>query len=416
MSSGTPAKQVPENNQRSSTIGYKDGQLVVPDKPSVAFMPGDGIGPDVWEGARPVLEEAIARAYGGDRAVEWIELPLGQSALESHGELLPEATIRGISELRVAIKGPTMTPVGGGHRSLNVTLRQELDLFANVRPVRHFRGVESPMRRPEELDAVIFRENTEDVYAGIEFERGSAEAGQVRELLSKLGKNVSEDAAIGVKPISRDGTRRLVRAAIEYALRNGRRYVTMMHKGNIMKCTEGGFRTWGYELAREDYAGRVIAASDVKDVQDVSDGVVILEDRIADALFQDLLLMPSHFDVIAAPNLNGDYVSDACAAQVGGLGIAPGANIGAGVALFESTHGTAPDIAGKGIANPGSMMLSGAMLLEHIGWSEAAKLVVNGFAAVLESGRMTVDLAAGRDGVEVLGTQAFSDAVREALR
>ncbi|MCP4679126.1 MAG: NADP-dependent isocitrate dehydrogenase [Deltaproteobacteria bacterium] len=404
-----------EMSNAGENIGYVDGQLIVPDKPLVAFMQGDGIGPDVWEGARPVLDEAVNAAYGGARVIDWKELPLGQSAKESHGALLPDSTIQAIRDLRVAIKGPTMTPVGGGHRSLNVTLRQELDLFANVRPVRHFKGVESPMRHPEELDAVIFRENTEDVYAGIEFERGSAEAARVRELLASMGKTVSKDAAIGIKPISRDGTRRLVRTAIEYALQNKRRYVTMMHKGNIMKCTEGGFREWGYELAREDYAGRVVAAADLKD-NDAPDGVVIIEDRIADALFQDLLLMPSHFDVIAAPNLNGDYVSDACAAQVGGLGIAPGANIGAGVALFESTHGTAPDIAGKGIANPGSMMLSGAMLLEYLGWTEAASLVVTGVAAVLESNRMTVDLAAGRDGIEVLGTQAFSDAVRETIR
>jgi isocitrate dehydrogenase len=396
-------------------IQYRQGRLVVPDRPRVAYMPGDGIGAEVWEGARPVLDAAVEKAYGGERSVEWTELPLGQSALEEHGELLPARTLEGIRSLRVAIKGPTMTPVGGGHRSLNVTLRQELDLFANVRPVRHFRGIESPMRRPELLDAVIFRENTEDVYAGIEFDRGSEEARRVRELLAELGRTVSADASIGVKPISRDGTRRLVGAALDHALASGRRVVTMMHKGNIMKTTEGGFRRWGYELAAEEYPGRVVAAADLEPGGAPPEGVVVLEDRIADALFQDLLLMPEHFDVIAAPNLNGDYVSDACAAQVGGLGIAPGANIGAGVALFESTHGTAPDIAGKDMANPGSMMLSGAMLLDHLGWSEAAGLVPAAFAAVVGSGRMTVDLAAGREEIEVLGTKAFADAVLEAL-
>ncbi len=400
---------------QSEMIGYGDGRLVVPDRPKVAFMPGDGIGPEVWAGARPVLDEAVKLAYNGQRELFWQELPLGQSALRAHGELLPESTVQAIKDFRVAIKGPTMTPVGGGHRSLNVTLRQQLDLFANVRPVRHFKGVESPMRHPELLDAVIFRENTEDVYAGIEFERGSAEAGRVRELLKQLGRNVSADAAIGVKPISRDGTQRLVRAAIDYALQHGRRMVTLMHKGNIMKCTEGGFRRWGYELAREDYAGRVVAAADIDAGKEAPAGVVVLEDRIADALFQDLLLQPAHFDVIAAPNLNGDYVSDACAAQVGGLGIAPGANIGSGVALFESTHGTAPDIAGKDMANPGSMILSLALLLEHLGWTEAATLMVDSFQEVLSSGRMTIDLAAGRSGIEVLGTQAFSAAVCQAV-
>jgi len=396
-------------------IGFEDGKLIVPATPVVAFMPGDGIGPEVWQGARPVLDEVVRRTYGGEREIEWHELPLGQSALEEHGELLPPRTLEGIRAMRVAIKGPTMTPVGGGHRSLNVTLRQELDLYANVRPVRHFKGIESPMRQPELLDAVIFRENTEDVYAGIEFDRGSDGARRVRELLAELGKTVSEDASIGIKPISRDGTQRLVRAAIEYALANGRRTVTLMHKGNIMKATEGGFRKWGYELAANEYRGRVIAAADLEAGAEPPAGAVVLEDRIADALFQDLLLKPAHFEVIAAPNLNGDYVSDACAAQVGGLGIAPGANIGAGVALFESTHGTAPDIAGKDMANPGSMMLSGAMLLDHLGWGEAARLIPAAFADVVGSGRMTVDLAAGRDGVEVLGTRAFSDAVVEAL-
>ncbi len=397
---------------RPGNIGYEDGRLVVPDRPVVAFMPGDGIGPEVWEGARPVLDQAVRTSHGDLRRIEWVELPLGQSALSTHGALLPDSTVAAIRDLRVAIKGPTMTPVGGGHRSLNVTLRQELDLYANVRPVRYFPGVQSPVRHPERLNAVIFRENTEDVYAGIEFERGSEGCAQLRQAILALGCEVSSDAALGVKPISRGGSRRLMRAAFDYALKQGLGRVTMVHKGNIMKATEGAFRNWGYELAREDYADRVVSAADGP----VPDGAVLLEDRIADAMFQDLLLEPQLFEVIAAPNLNGDYLSDACAAQVGGLGIAPGANIGAGVALFESTHGTAPDIAGRGIANPGSMMLSGAMLLERLGWSEAAALVVDAFARVLRSGRMTIDLAAGRDGIEVLGTHAFSDAVRDAIR
>ncbi len=399
----------------AAIIGYEDGALVVPRHPVVACMPGDGIGPEVWAGARPALDQAVLKAYGGRRAIAWRELPLGQGALASHGELLPEATVQAIRDLRVAIKGPTMTPVGSGHRSLNVALRRALDLYANVRPVRYFDGVVAPVVDAAALDVVIFRENTEDVYVGIEFERGSAGAARLRELLGSLGHSVSADAALGIKPISRGGTRRLVRAAIEYALEQGRRSVTLVHKGNIMKATEGAFRSWGYELAREDYAGRVVAASDLAG-REAPEGVVVMDDRIADAMFQDLLLRPGRFDVIAAPNLNGDYLSDACAAQVGGLGIAPGANIGAGVALFESTHGTAPDIAGRDLANPGSMMLSGALLLEHLGWSEASQLVVAGFAAVVASGRMTGDLAAGREGVRSLGTMAFSEAVRGTIR
>ncbi len=396
-------------------IQFQDDRLLVPDNPTVGFMPGDGIGPEVWAGARPVLNAAVANAYGDARRICWQELPLGAAALQTHGALLPESTVEAIRSLRVAIKGPTMTPVGGGHRSINVRLRQQLDLFANMRPVRHFPGILSPMRRPDALDAVIFRENTEDVYAGIEFERGSPGAARLRALLAQLGHQVSADAALGLKPISRDGTRRLVRAALDHALQHGLRRVTLVHKGNIMKATEGGFRRWAYELAAERYEGRVVALADRPAGQPLPAGVVELEDRIADAMFQDLLLKPEHFDVIAAPNLNGDYLSDACAAQVGGLGIAPGANIGHGVALFESTHGTAPDIAGKGLANPGSMMLSGALLLAHLGWQEAAAQVEAGFTAVLRSGRMTIDLAAGRENVQVLSTQAFSQAVRQAL-
>ncbi len=401
---------------KSSTIEYGDGLLLVPDRPRVAFMPGDGIGPEVWAAARPVLEKAVAACYGAGRALDWVELPLGQSALSSHGDLLPERTLRSIRELRVAIKGPTMTPVGSGHRSLNVTLRQSLELYANVRPVRHFPGVVSPVLQPEALDVVIFRENTEDVYAGIEFERGSAGCASLRRALAELGHRVSADAALGVKPISRKASRRLLRMAFDHALRHGRRRITMVHKGNIMKATEGAFRRWGYELARQEYAGRVLPASSLVAGHDLPSGAVLLEDRIADAMFQDLLLKPALFGVIAAPNLNGDYLSDACAAQVGGLGIAPGANIGDGVALFESTHGTAPDIAGRGLANPGSMILSGALMLEHLGWSEAAHCVQSAFAAVLRSGRMTVDLAAGREGIQVLGTQDFAAAVRHEIR
>lgn len=397
-------------------IEFEGGRLVVPDRPIIAFLPGDGIGPEVWEATRPVLDGAVRAAYGGSRRVDWIELPLGERALASHGDLLPPSTMEGLRACRVAIKGPTTTPVGGGHRSLNVTLRQALDLYANVRPVRYFPGVVAPVLHPERLDVVLFRENTEDVYAGIEFASGSAGAREILDLLARRERPVAGDPAVGIKIISREGTRRLVRRAIRYALDHGRPTVTVVHKGNIMKATEGAFRTWAYELAREEFADVVVAASDLPRGARPPEGKVLLEDRIADAMFQDLLLRPQAFSVIAAPNLNGDYLSDAAAAQVGGLGLAPGANIGDGYAIFESTHGSAPDIAGLGIANPGSMMLSGAMLLEHLGWAEAADTVRRSLAAVLASGRVTRDLSAGRPGIQVLGTGAFSDAVLGALQ
>ena len=399
----------------SSTITYENGELNVPDEPRVPFIAGDGIGPEVMAAARPVLDAAVRASYGGERSIDWFEVPAGQSALEQGLDLLPRETVDAITEHRVAIKGPTMTPVGGGHRSINVTLRQTLDLYACVRPVRYFSGVTAPVTEPQVLDVVIFRENTEDVYAGIEYAAGSDGAAKIEKLLGDEGRQLKPETGIGVKIISRGGTERLVRAAVEHALSSGRRRVTLVHKGNIMKTTEGAFRAWGFELVRQEYAGRAVVAADLPAGEPEPEGVVIVDDRIADAMFQELLLRPALFDVIAAPNLNGDYLSDACAAQVGGLGIAPGANIGAGIAVFEATHGTAPDIAGKGIANPGSAILSGAMLLDFIGWGEAAERVVASFARVLESGRMTVDLAAGRKGVEVLGTDAFRDALVAAV-
>jgi isocitrate dehydrogenase len=396
-------------------ISFANGELIVPDEPRIPFIAGDGIGPEVMAAARPILDAAVRTAYGSDRRIDWIEIPAGQSALEQGLDLLPRETVESITEHRVAIKGPTMTPVGGGHRSINVTLRQTLDLYACVRPVRYFTGVTAPVVDPGALDVVIFRENTEDVYAGIEYEAGCEGANRIAELLASQGCELKPETGIGVKIISRGATRRLIRAAVEHALAKGRRRVTIVHKGNIMKTTEGAFRAWGFDLVREEYAGRAVVAADLPPGQPEPEDVVIVDDRIADAMFQDLLLRPAHFDVIAAPNLNGDYLSDACAAQVGGLGIAPGANIGDGIAVFEATHGTAPDIAGKGIANPGSAVLSGAMLLEFIGWNEAAVGVVEAFAGILESGRMTVDLAAGRKGIEVLGTEAFEDALIGAI-
>ena len=398
----------------TSRITFRDGRLEVPERPAVPCIAGDGIGPEVWAAARDVLDAAVEKCYGGRRAIEWFELPAGQSAASRGLELLPRPTIDAIREHRVGIKGPTMTPVGSGHRSINVALRQALDLYANVRPVRYFEGVAAPVRNPGALDVVIFRENTEDVYAGIEFEAGSEGARKVAGVVEGLGYPVAPDAGLGIKVISRRKTRRLVRAALEYALAEGRSKVTIVHKGNIMKATEGAFLGWGYDLVREEYQGRAVARPDIGD-NGAPAGTVVVDDRIADAAFQELLINPHSFDVLAAPNLNGDYLSDACAAQVGGLGIAPGANYGDGIAVFEPVHGSAPDIAGKGIANPGSMILSGALLLKYLGWTEASERVVSAFARVVQSGVMTVDLAQGRDGISVLGTAAFGRAVVDAL-
>ncbi len=399
----------------AGNITWEDGRLVVPDRPIVPFIAGDGIGPEVWRAAREVIDAAVEAVHDRHRAISWKELPAGEEAASRGLGPLPDDTLEAIRRHRVAIKGPTTTPVAKGHRSINVALRRELDLYASVRPVRYFQGVVSPVKDPGLLDVVVFRENTEDVYAGIEFEAGSEGARRVEGLLSELGFALPVASGIGIKPISRGATRRIVRAALEYAISHGRRRLTLVHKGNIMKHTEGAFLEWGYELVREEYAGRAAIRRDLPAGSDPPRGVVLVADRIADAMFQDLLLRPQELDVLVAPNLNGDYLSDACAAQVGGLGLAPGANIGEGRALFESTHGTAPDIAGRNLANPGSMILSGAMMLEHIGWTGASRRIVGALEAVLRSGRVTPDLAAGRSDVEVLGTDAFAASVVEAL-
>lgn len=403
-------------SREADLVTFKQGRLEVPDRPAVPFIKGDGIGPEVWDAARPVLDAAVRASYGGRRAVLWVELLAGDAAVDRGLDPLPEETVESIGRHRVAVKGPTMTPVGKGHRSINVTLRQRLDLYANVRPVRYFEGVASPVKDPESFDVVVFRENTEDVYAGIEFAAGSDGALRVENLLAELGYRLPEGSGIGIKPISRKGTRRLVRAAMEYAIAHGRRRVTLVHKGNIMKHTEGAFLEWGYELIREEYAKRALVARDLPKGFGDAGGAIIVADRLADAMFQDLLLRPQTLDVLVAPNLNGDYLSDACAAQVGGLGMAPGANMGDGMALFESTHGTAPDIAGRNVANPGSMILSGAMLLDYLGWSEASGRVVRGVESVLRSGRMTADLAAGQESNVVLGTDAFGRAVADEVQ
>jgi isocitrate dehydrogenase len=404
-----------------------DGSLLVPDNPIIPFIEGDGVGPEVWHAARQVIDAAVERAYSGSRAIEWKELLVGEKATRCFnkyfpfpsegggqggggaGDLLPDETLRAIEAHRVAIKGPLTTPVGGGHRSLNVTLRQKLDLYACVRPVRYFKGVPSPVKHPEKLDVVIFRENTEDVYAGIEWPAGSPEAKELSAFIKdRFGREIRPGSGLGLKPISEEGSKRLVRMAICYALAHGRKSVTLVHKGNIMKCTEGAFREWGYEVA-EEFRGQVVREGEG------SKGALVIKDRLADSMFQQLLLRPEEYDVIATTNLNGDYLSDACAAQVGGLGMAPGANIGDRTAVFEATHGSAPKHAGQDRVNPGSLILSGAMLLEHIGWAEAADAIVNALQKTILAKTVTYDLARQMDDANEVSCSGFAEIVADNL-
>ena len=387
------------------------GGLLVPDRPAVGYIQGDGTGPDIWRAARLILDAAVARAYGGRRAVAWVELLAGERALAAVGDILPPATVEAIAALKVAIKGPLTTPVGGGFRSINVALRQLLDLYCCVRPVRHIPGVPSPVRHPERVDMVVFRENTEDVYAGIEWPADSPQAQKVIAFLNReLGTHIAPRAAIGIKPMSEAGSKRLIRRAIDHALARGRASVTLVHKGNIQKFTEGAFRDWGYELARQEYPGRVVTED-----QSPAPGQVVINDRIADNMFQQALLRPEEFAVLAMPNLNGDYISDALAAQVGGLGMAPGANIGDHCAVFEATHGSAPKYAGQDKVNPASVVLSGAMLLEHLGWVEAAALIAPAIGRAVAAGQVTYDLARQIPGATELSCSAFAHKVVEML-
>lgn len=377
-------------------------------------IPGDGIGPEVWQASRMVLEEAVKAAYGHERGFDWQEILAGEKALKETGELLPEATLNILKNAELAIKGPLTTPVGKGFRSLNVTMRQTLDLYACIRPVRHIKGVPSPVKNPDAVDMVIFRENTEDVYAGIEYEAKTPEAKRLIAFLrDELGAKLGDDMAVGIKPMSEKGSKRLIRRAINYALEQKRPSVTLMHKGNIMKFTEGGFRNWGYELAEAEFKGSVISAEAAK--SSGSAGKVIIKDVIADALFQSALLWPEDFSVIAAPNLNGDYISDALAAQVGGLGIAPGVNMSDTLAFFEATHGTAPSIAGQDKANPLSLILSGVLMLEHIGWHEAAARINAAVDKVVGQKNVTEDLAAQMPGSKTVGCQKFAELLAGAL-
>ena len=451
-------------------IDYHNGVLQVPDNPIIPFIEGDGTGRDIWKASRRVFDAAVEKAYGRKRRVVWFEVFAGEKAFNSFKQWLPDETVDAARDFRVSIKGPLTTPVGGGIRSLNVALRQILDLYACVRPVRYFQGVPSPVREPEKMDVVIFRENTEDVYIGIEWKSGTPEAQKLleflnNEMLKGTKKQIRMDSGVGIKPISPFGTKRLVRRAIQYALDNKRVSVTLVHKGNIQKFTEGAFRDWGYDLAREEFRSQTVTEREswILDNLDKNPGLTIeqnaamiepgleqatpdfkntvyaevkrtldaigathgkgqwkkklmINDRIADSVFQQMLLRPNEYSVLATPNLNGDYLSDACAAQVGGLGIAPGSNIGDGYGVFEATHGTAPKYADKDVINPSSVMLSGAMMFEFLGWKEAAKLIEDGIAHTIQQKRVTYDLERLMPGATKLGTAAFASAIIENMQ
>ncbi len=451
-------------------ITYDNGVFKVPDNPVIPFIEGDGTGRDIWKASRRVFDAAVERAYGGKRKVAWLEVYAGEKAFNQFKEWLPQDTVEAIRDFRIAIKGPLTTPVGGGIRSLNVTLRQVLDLYACVRPVRYFQGVPSPVKAPERMNVVIFRENTEDVYAGIEWKSGTAEVKKLidflnNEMMKGSSKKIREDSGVGIKPISPTGTKRLVRRAIQHAIENKRKVVTLVHKGNIMKFTEGAFRDWGYELATQEFRNAVVtereswildnkdkdanlsveknaemiepgleqATEDFRktiyaEVKQVLDAIysthgrgqwkqkIMVNDRIADSVFQQVLTRADEYQVFATPNLNGDYLSDACAAQVGGLGIAPGANIGDGFGVFEATHGTAPKYADKDVINPSSVMLSGVMMFDFMGWKEAALLIEEGIARTIQQKRVTYDLERLMPGAKKLKTSEFAGAIIENMQ
>jgi len=391
-----------------------DNKLCVPDNPIIPFIEGDGIGPDIWGAAEKVFNAAVEKAYQGKKKIHWLEIYAGGKADRLYGEWMPNETFEAIREYLVAIKGPLTTPIGGGYRSLNVTLRQKLDLYACVRPVRYFKGVPSPVKNPEWVDMVVFRENTEDVYAGIEWSQGSPEVRKVLKFLNEeMGTSIRLDSGIGIKPISITATKRLVRKAIRYAVEMGRGSVTLVHKGNIMKFTEGAFRDWGYELAREEFPDSTITEKELWDKYGgkVPEGKVIIKDRIADAMLQQILTRPREYSVLALPNLNGDYMSDALVAQVGGLGLGPGANIGDVYALFEATHGTAPKYAGQDKVNPGSLILSGCMMFDYMGWQEASELVIQAMERTIEARTVTYDLERLMDGAKLLKCSEFGQAL-----
>ncbi|MBC1955323.1 NADP-dependent isocitrate dehydrogenase [Listeria welshimeri] len=413
----------------SQKIQVENGVLNTPNNPVIPFIEGDGTGPDIWAAAKRVLDAAVKKAYNGEKEIAWKEVLAGEKAFKQTGEWLPQATLDTIDEYLIAIKGPLTTPIGGGIRSLNVALRQELDLYVCLRPVRYFKGVPSPVKRPEDTDMVIFRENTEDIYAGIEFKEGSEESKKLIAFLkSEFGVDkirFPETSGIGIKPISKEGTERLVRSAIEYAIKEGRKSLTLVHKGNIMKFTEGAFKNWGYDLCEREYGDKVFTwneydrikeaegaeVADAKQKEALAEGKILVKDSIADIFLQQILTRPAEFDVVATMNLNGDYISDALAAQVGGIGIAPGANINylTGHAIFEATHGTAPKYAGLDKVNPSSVILSGTLLLEHIGWNEAAALINHSMEKTIAAKTVTYDFARLMDGATEVKCSEFAD-------
>lgn len=405
------------SNSNGEIITVKDGKLAVPNNPIIPFIEGDGIGKDIVSAGMPVLDEAIEHAYGKEKKIIWKEIYAGEKAIQVCGEILPKETFDEIRKYRVAIKGPLTTPIAGGYRSLNVTLRQELDLFACVRPVKYYKGAPSPMKNPDAVDMIVFRENTEDVYAGIEWQAFSDKAKKMISILKEeFGVNVKADSGIGVKPISEEATKRLTRLAIKYALENDRKNITLMHKGNIMKFTEGAFMKWGYEAAKE--FDSVITEAEVNEKYGGKqpEGKIIIKDRVADSMFQQVLLRPEEYDIIATPNLNGDYISDAISAQIGGLGIAPSSNIGDNIALFETTHGSAPKYKDMDKVNPSSWILSGALMLRYMGWKEAAQLIEKAIGETILQKTVTYDFARQIEGAKEVKTSQFAKAVIENIK
>ncbi len=394
----------------------ENGKLIVPDQPIIPYIEGDGVGPDIWRASVGVFDAAVEKAYAGKRRVEWLEVLAGQKGYDQTGQWLPEDTLEKFRHYRVGIKGPLSTPVGGGIRSLNVTIRHKLDLYACIRPVTYISGVPSPVKNPEKVNMIVFRENTEDVYAGIEWPSGSPEAQKVIKFFKEnMDTDIRPDAALGLKPMSPFGSKRLIRMAVNWAIGHKAKSVTLVHKGNIMKFTEGAFREWGYELAREEFGPQTISEADLSEAGGNASGKIVIKDRIADAMFQQVLLRPEEYDVLATPNLNGDYISDALAAQVGGLGMAPGANVNDDTAVFEATHGTAPKYAGLDMINPGSVILSGAFMFEHMGWGEAADMIRRALKRTVKNKTVTYDLARQLEGATKVKCSEFGQAIVENM-
>ena len=394
-----------------ATVRVENGKFIIPDNPIIPFIEGDGTGRDIWKASKKVFDAAVAKSTGGSKKVVWYEIFAGEKAFNQFNSWLPDDTLEAIKAFRIAIKGPLTTPVGGGIRSLNVALRQLLTLYSCIRPVRWYQGVPSPVKAPDKLDVVIFRENTEDVYAGIEWQQGTADAKKVIDFLNnEMGRNILADSGVGIKPISITGSKRLVRAAIRYAIENDRRSVTLVHKGNIQKFTEGAFRDWGYEVATQEFREHCVTEEETWNGAS-AEGKILVKDRIADAMFQQVLLRPDEYDVIATTNLNGDYISDACAAQVGGLGLAPGANVSDEYAIFEATHGTAPKYADKNMINPSSVILSGVMMFRFMGWKDVAANIEKGIEGAIASKTVTYDLHRQMEGATKVGTSEFADAI-----